>query len=63
MPEALWSGPSLTCRLCGSATRAVQLGEALVNRVVSTGGTVQTIGRHPGLAAVGGLAARLRYPL
>jgi len=60
---ALWSGSSLACRLCGSATRAVPLGEALVNRVVSTGGTVETIGGHPRLAGVGGLAARLRYPL
>lgn len=51
------------CRLCGGPVRAIDLPTALVNRVVSSGGTVESIIDHAGLAAAGGLAARLRYPL
>jgi peptide subunit release factor 1 (eRF1) len=51
------------CWLCGGATREVDLASALVDRVVATGGTVETIVEHAGLAAVEGIAARLRYPL
>lgn len=51
------------CWLCGAATRAVELGAAVVERVQTTGGSVETVRTHAGLAAAGGLAARLRYPL
>ncbi|MBI2207672.1 MAG: hypothetical protein HYU41_27895 [Candidatus Rokubacteria bacterium] len=51
------------CWLCGGATREIDLTSALVDRVVTTGGTVESVDEHAGLAAVGGLAARLRYPL
>lgn len=51
------------CCLCGNATREVELGAALVDRVSRTGGSVETVVTHAGLAAVGGIAARLRYPL
>lgn len=51
------------CSLCGTATREVELAAALVGRVQATGGTVETVSAHAGLAAAGGLAARLRYPL
>ncbi len=51
------------CGLCGGSTREVDLGAALVDRVLATGGTVETLAEHSGLAAAGGIAARLRYPL
>lgn len=49
------------CRLCGGPTRAAELGAALVDRVLRTGGSVETIVQHAGLAEAGGVAARLRY--
>lgn len=52
-----------TCALCGSAAREVDLAAALIDRVLTTGGSVETVVDHVGLAAVGGVAARLRYPL
>lgn len=51
------------CGLCGGSTREVDLGAALVDRVLATDGTVETLAEHSGLAAAGGIAARLRYPL
>lgn len=53
----------VTCWLCGGATRAVDLAAALIDRVLTTGGSVETVLEHAGLAAAGGVAARLRYPL
>jgi hypothetical protein len=55
------AGP--TCWLCGGPAREVELAAAVVDRVQSTGGTVETVLAHAGLAAAGGLAARLRYGL
>jgi peptide subunit release factor 1 (eRF1) len=60
---ALFPGAAEDCRLCGKALQAVELGEALVHRVCAAGGTVETIEAHQRLAAVGGVAALLRYPL
>ena len=60
---ALQSGDSPLCHLCGQATRATELGETMVERVIATGGNVETIDVHHGLARVGGVAALLRYPL
>lgn len=51
------------CWLCGGPTREIELGAALVDRVQTTGGSVETVVAHAGLAAAGGLAARLRYGL
>jgi peptide subunit release factor 1 (eRF1) len=51
------------CRLCGKTTKAIELAEAVVNRVIASGGSVKRVGAHEGLARVGGLAALLRYPL
>jgi peptide subunit release factor 1 (eRF1) len=51
------------CWLCGGPTREIELAAALVDRVQTTGGTVETVVAHAGLAAAGGLAARLRYGL
>jgi peptide subunit release factor 1 (eRF1) len=54
-------GPA--CRLCGRPTEPRELGEALVERVLATGGRVDVLETHDGLARVGGVAALLRYPL
>jgi peptide subunit release factor 1 (eRF1) len=51
------------CRLCGGPTDGVELGEAMAERVLASGGWIRRIPAHDGLAAVGGVAARLRYPV
>ena len=51
------------CRRCGGELRAVELGSAMVDRALATGGRVEVVARHPGLDAAGGVAARLRYAL
>lgn len=61
--DALQPGPTGPCRRCGKTTAAVELGEAMVDRVLATGGAVDAVEAHPGLPRVGGVAARLRYPL
>ncbi|MDP2701028.1 MAG: hypothetical protein Q8P98_03050, partial [Candidatus Rokubacteria bacterium] len=60
---ALFPGVAEDCRLCGKALQAVELGETLVRRVLAADGTVETVEAHQRLAAVGGVAALLRYPL
>ncbi|MBI3030630.1 MAG: hypothetical protein HYY64_14075 [Candidatus Rokubacteria bacterium] len=60
---ALQSGDAATCRLCGKPTTAAELGGAIAERVIATGGKVETVGVHQALARVGGVAALLRYPL
>jgi peptide subunit release factor 1 (eRF1) len=52
-----------TCPRCGDPTRDTELGAALVDRVLRTGGSVEMIAQHAGLAAAGGVAARLRYSM
>ncbi len=59
----LFSGEADECRLCGKALKPVGLGEALIQRVLAAGGSVDTVEAHQRLAAVGGVAALLRYPL
>ena len=59
----LQSGAAAACRLCGKPTRAAELGGAIVDRVIATGGKVETVQIHQALARVGGVAALLRYPL
>ena len=49
------------CRFCGKPTRAVDLGETMLRRVLAAGGTAQTVRVHAGLARSGGVGARLRY--
>jgi peptide subunit release factor 1 (eRF1) len=51
------------CWLCAGTTRDADIGTALVDRVVATGGIVHRVAEHQDLAAVGGVAARLRYSL
>ena len=60
---ALEPGTGATCHACGSATKEVELGEALVERVLTTGGTVESVDGRASLARAGGVAALLRYPL
>ena len=54
---------SWTCPTCGGEALPVELGEAMAERVAAAGGTVETIEVHQPLAAAGGVAAELRYPL
>ncbi len=51
------------CRLCGGPTDGVKRGEAMAERVLTSGGWIRRIPAHDGLAEVGGVAARLRYPV
>ena len=58
----LQSGFSFTCPACGGEAGTVERGEAMAERVVAAGGSVETIEVHRPLAAAGGVAAALRYP-
>jgi peptide subunit release factor 1 (eRF1) len=60
---ALQPGNAAVCRRCKAATKDVELGEALVQRVLTTGGSVETVETHAGLGRAGGVAALLRYPV
>jgi peptide subunit release factor 1 (eRF1) len=60
---SLFPETDATCRLCGQATRSVDLAEALADRVLATGGSVEVVEAHPGLERLGGIAARLRYAM
>lgn len=60
---ALQPGAGPACRICGAATKDVELGEALVQRVLATGGSVETVAIHAELGRAGGIAALLRYPV
>ena len=51
------------CPICGGATERIDLGEAMVNRVLATGSTVDSVGVHGALERAGGVAAWLRYPI
>jgi peptide subunit release factor 1 (eRF1) len=50
------------CRVCGGNTQPLELGEALVERVVAAGGSVDMV-EEPWLGRVEGVAALLRYPV
>ena len=41
----------------------MELRDALVERVLSSGGEVEVVETHDALGGVGGVAARLRYPI
>ena len=60
---SLQRGPDLICRLCGNEAKPVELADAMVERVIASGGEVETVGVHEALDRVGGVAALLRYPL
>ncbi len=59
--ETLQDRFHFACVFCGKETRALELGEAMVERVLSAGGGVTTVERHTELARRGGVAARVRY--
>lgn len=61
--KALQRGSDTSCRLCAIETKATELGEDMVSRVIAAGGKVTMIEVHPRLGHVGGVAALLRYPL
>jgi hypothetical protein len=58
---ALQRAASHVCGWCGAMTGAVELGEAMVQRVLAAGGDVESVGAHAALARAGGVAALLRY--
>jgi peptide subunit release factor 1 (eRF1) len=58
---ALQSSLTRTCRFCAAVTRPTELGEAMVGRVLTSGGAVAVVDRHAGLAAREGVGAILRY--
>ncbi len=60
---ALQRGTDAACRFCGKETRATELGEAMTDRVIAAQGNAETVDVHQALARVGGVAARLRFPL
>ncbi len=50
------------CTECTGAVRQIGLAE-IVERVIAAGGDVELVGAQAGLDKVGGVAARLRYPV
>jgi peptide subunit release factor 1 (eRF1) len=60
---ALQPGEAATCRMCGGPTKRVRLSDAVVDRVVETGGEIVMIETHAALERAGGMAALLRFPL
>jgi hypothetical protein len=59
---ALQRASDATCRWCGTPTSALDLAEAMLQRVLAADGDVASVDVHAGLARAGGVAARLRYP-
>jgi hypothetical protein len=59
--QALQRASDGACRWCGGTTSALELGEAMVQRVLAAGGDVASVDVHAGLERAGGAAARLRY--
>jgi hypothetical protein len=61
--HVLQAGAEGACPICGGDTERIELGDAMVNRVLATGSTVDTVGAHGALERAGGVAAWLRYPI
>lgn len=59
--HALQRAEEVVCRWCGATTGALELGEAMVQRVLAAGGDIASIDVHAGLERAGGIAALLRY--
>ena len=59
--RTLQRGNDARCPWCGAMTVARELGEAMVRRVLATGGDVASVDVHADLARAGGVAAVLRY--
>jgi peptide subunit release factor 1 (eRF1) len=58
---ALQRGLAGPCSYCGRETKPVTLDEAIIDRVIASGGAVTRVERHAQLAARGGIVALLRY--
>jgi peptide chain release factor subunit 1 len=54
-------GQSGRCQFCGESVQPTELGEAMTNRVLASGGKVGLIDRHANLGSQGGVGAILRY--
>lgn len=61
--RVLRAGTASTCGACGRDATTVELGEAMIERVLEAGGRVETVSAHAALADHDGLAASLRYPI
>ena len=59
----LQGGFTWVCPTCGKEATTVDLVEAMIARVISSGGSAETIETHQPLVAAGGIAAELRFPL
>jgi len=60
---SLQGDPGIRCRLCGGEATPVELTNAIVDRVIASGGEAEIVDVHEDLRRLGGLAALLRYPL
>jgi peptide subunit release factor 1 (eRF1) len=60
---ALARGADGPCPACRGLTRRVELGNAMVARVVGAGGRLEEVDAHAQLGRQDGVAARLRFPL
>ncbi len=59
--QTLDVGANGPCPVCNAPTRPVELGSAMVERVISAGGIAETVAVHARLAGAGRVAARLRF--
>jgi hypothetical protein len=59
--HALQHQMSYACERCETVTSPLELGEAMIRRVLATGGHVEIVDLHAALARAGGVAALLRY--
>jgi hypothetical protein len=60
--QALQQAGTNACRWCSAVTNPIELGEAMVQRVLAADGDVASVDVHGGLTRAGGVAALLRYP-
>jgi hypothetical protein len=60
--HALQRGATAVCRWCSAVTHPIELGEAMLQRVLAAGGDAASVDVHHGLARAEGVAALLRYP-
>ena len=59
--SALQRGLGGRCSYCGHETAPLPLDEAIIDRVIATGGAVTRVDQHAQLARRGGIVALLRY--
>ena len=63
--QCQWLQPTVetTCPLCGAVAKPDELTDAMVGRVIASGGEVEIVDLHEQLRRAGGVAALLHYPL